>query len=122
MIAIWNKGTTIKREDVASKVPLQIVAPANAEILEIQLLYTDEANNIQYTFSDNRKKIIIDFEYLAKNEGVVMKLFHTCGEKESLKVHCALRSGIKIQSGITVWAANHELTCRIDVVFDVVTE
>lgn len=96
MVAIWNKGITIKHEDVATKVPLQIVAPDDAEILEMQPLYADEANNIQYNRSDDKKKVHIDFEYLAKNDGIVLKIFHTCREGESLKVYCALNSGVKI--------------------------
>lgn len=95
-VAIWNKGITIKREDVASKVPLQVVVPDNTEILEVQALYVNEANNIQYTLSEDHRKIKIDFDYLAKDEGVVLKFFHTCGEGSSIKVHCALKSGVKI--------------------------
>ncbi|MBR1449262.1 MAG: hypothetical protein IJ588_11030 [Prevotella sp.] len=92
-VAIWNAGTTIKREDVATKDPLHISMSDDAEILEAQLLFSEKQNDITWQLSDDKKSIVIDFEYLAKKEGFVMKVFHTGTKSNSLTAGCSLTSG-----------------------------
>ena len=85
-LAIWNAGTTIKREDVATKDPLHITAKNNTQILEAQLLYAEKQNDVKWNLNNDGKQILIDFEYLAHNEGMVLKVFHTGTDTSDLSI------------------------------------
>lgn len=95
-IAIWNTGETLKREHVATKVPLHIKVADDAEILSVQKLYADEKNNVTFLLSEDRKTVKFDFDFLAKNEGFVVKVFHTAGKQRNpLQVKGALQNGLE---------------------------
>ena len=93
MLALWNDGTTIKREDIATKAPFHLIAIEGAEILEVHLLFSEKKNDVTYSLSADKKNIDIDFEYLAHNDGLVMKVFHTGTSPGALKIGGSLTSG-----------------------------
>ena len=68
----------------------------DAEILSVQKLYADEKNNVTFLLSEDRKTVKFDFDFLAKNEGFVVKVFHTAGEqRHPLQVKGALQNGLE---------------------------
>src|SRR5258706_3954620 len=78
-IALWNSGKeAIRKEDIAEKEPIQILAINSNDILEAKIIYQkNEANNFSLTLRQQAKKILIDFDYFDKDEGIIVQIFHT---------------------------------------------
>ncbi len=92
-VAVWNAGTTIKREDVATKAPFHLTATGETEILEVLLLFAEDKNDVAWSLSEDRKNLVLSFDYLAHNDGFVMKVFHTGTKAGDLKIEGCLTSG-----------------------------
>lgn len=83
-IAFWNGGyQVINKSDIAEKNPIMISADNGSKILKINLLYiTSEVNNIELLKQEQNKNYLLQFDYLAKNEGCTIEVLHTGGHKD----------------------------------------
>lgn len=78
-IAFWNIGNeVINKYDVAETDPIRFVIKDESEILDAQIDFAKkQANKFLVKVSEDKKHILIDFEYFAKNEGITIKVYHT---------------------------------------------
>ena len=91
--ALWNTGITLNKEDIAERDPIRITTNNEAEILEVQELYSEDQNNYRCEISEDKHTINMSFDYFAKNQGVVLKIFHTGTGSFDLSVKGALKNG-----------------------------
>lgn len=77
-IAFWNHGKlTINNNDIAKAKPIKIFMKANGRILDAELLKViNPANMIQIYLQENRKELVLNFDYLDKNDGCVIQIIH----------------------------------------------
>lgn len=94
----WNKGKdAIKRGDIASKNPIKISIDPEYVILDAFIeKRTDEDNNFTLTLSPDGKSILIEFEFMEKNDGISLKLTHTAPDSKKFSVTGKVISGSKI--------------------------
>ena len=115
-VAVWNAGTTIKREDVATKAPFHLTSNGETEILEVLLLFSEAKNDVSWSLSEDRKNIDLSFEYLSHNDGFVMKVFHTGSKAGSLKIGGSLTSGRDLsRSEWRMFSLARNLSSRISI-------
>lgn len=77
---IWNSGNTvINRGDVAQLSKLRFEMESGEKILNTAIIkYSNEVNDANISSSEKSLDLAyVSFEYLAKNEGVVIELLHT---------------------------------------------
>ena len=100
-IAFWNNGTdTINRTDIPSNDVFSITINSNYDILDANITKViNESNNTKIILSENKKAITIDFEYLDKNEGFILQLFHNTANSENLKINGSIKGFGKISKG-----------------------
>lgn len=98
-IAIWNDGDeTIRHEDVALVDPIRIETIGNVEILEAKIVYEkQEANKFILDIDSSKKKLIINFDYFDRNEGIILQIFHTGQTEDELSVNGTIKGFGKIQ-------------------------
>lgn len=94
--ALWNTGITLNKEDIAAKDPIHIITNDDVEVLEVQTVYAEPENNFEFTISEDKRIITFNFDYLAKSQGIVLKIFHTGKNSNSLNVRGSLKNGKKI--------------------------
>lgn len=97
-LAFWNSGKqTLKYKDhIAEKDPFRIVLDDEGEILDYDLLYQKEANEIKPILKDNRI-IYIPFNYFSHNEGFVLKIYHTGKSGEQIEMRGSLKEDAFIE-------------------------
>lgn len=97
-LAFWNSGKqTLKYNDhIAEKDPFRIELHEEGEILDYELLYQKEANDIKPILKDNRI-IYIPFNYFSHNEGFVIKIYHTGKTGEQIEMHGSLKEDAIIE-------------------------
>lgn len=95
-IAIWNSGNVVlNHDDFASEGKLCIISKDETEILYAEIISeSDSMNQFEINQIDNHK-IIIDFEYIEKRNGIVIQLIHT-GESSDLDLCCKIKGGNQI--------------------------
>lgn len=109
--ALWNTDLTLNRSDIAEKDPIRIEVVGDSEILEVQTLYSEHQNGFECKVSEDNKVLDIDFDFFAKNQGVVLKIFHTGKNSLDLAVKGSLKNGLCIKkSQITL---NHFIPLRL---------
>ena len=98
---IWNSGNVdIRREDIASERPLMIHNIGSASILDANIIVeTDSTNHFSVDIIDS-DKIIIDFEYANKKDGIVVQVIHT-GDWEDLAVDYKIKGGEPIRNFVS---------------------
>ena len=92
--ALWNNGNSIKKSDMAVNSPICICVKDNERIIDAQILHAEKENGFKIEESEN--KIIIKFDFIAKNQGIVLKIFHTGIGDDVLKTTGAFNDGRKI--------------------------
>jgi hypothetical protein len=87
-VLFFNKGTeVINREDIVNIEPLRIVPKEKVEILDAKILQANkDANQFSISFDKQKNQVFIDFEYLYKNQGVVIQVIHTGLSSEDLEI------------------------------------
>ena len=96
-IALWNDGITLKREDISAKSPFRVeLCQEDSEILDCFLSYSEKENDVTLQIAEDRKSIILDFDYLAKKQGFVLKTLHTGQGSKALNVDGAMKNEGKI--------------------------
>ncbi|RNI30933.1 hypothetical protein EFA69_06480 [Rufibacter immobilis] len=76
---IWNSGNvTIRRDDIASKDPLRIAIVNEGGFLDYQVVReVNKVNDFTVTPIANGRELLIDFEYLDHNDGIIIQTYHT---------------------------------------------
>lgn len=77
--AFWNAGReTISNQDIVKNDPTRLAIKGKGEILDAKVLYANNSSN-QFTLELNKEKnaIFINFDYVDKNDGIIMQILHT---------------------------------------------
>jgi hypothetical protein len=99
----WNNGTeTIHRDNIPHKDKFSITIKDGNYILDKSIInVTNKANKIDPILSNDKKKIDIDFEYLDKGNGFILKIFHTGEKYNDFDVNGSIMGFGKISKGFT---------------------
>lgn len=100
-LAIWNNGSDILNyEDFAHSDPLKITVkdPYKIFMFEVDFI-KDKCNNLLVKSSEDRRAILISFEYLNKYDGFVLKIYHNGLKEEDVEVHGTIKGFGKIPNG-----------------------
>jgi hypothetical protein len=86
-LGFWNAGNeTINNNDIAS---------VNAQILEFEVMIANNnANNFIVKLNETTNCIEITFDYIDKNDGLVLKIYHTGNTSSDLVLTGSIR-GVK---------------------------
>ncbi len=87
-IAILNRGRkSIRREDVSTSEPIQIHISEGYKILDAKFIsIIEKANQFNIRLTKDRSHFIVDFEYMDKDQGVVIQMFHTGLSDEDIEI------------------------------------
>lgn len=104
-VAFWNEGITLKKEEIPSKSPFRVeLTNEEAQILDAYVEYAEEENDVSCEILEGGKQVIIHFEYLAKNQGMVLKILHTGRGSMDLEVKGSMKNLGKLrQSELLHW-------------------
>ncbi|MBK7222870.1 MAG: hypothetical protein IPH94_16625 [Saprospiraceae bacterium] len=99
-IALWNRGNeVINYSDVAPRNLLQIKMLNSKQILDAQIKYTkNNNNNFTIQISEDKKSLIIKFDYFFQNEGVVLEIFHNGTSGKEIIIDGSLKEVPHIKS------------------------
>jgi predicted ATP-dependent endonuclease of OLD family len=94
-IVFWNKGReTIDKEDVVNADPISIHIKDGYNILDHDIIGKNEkTNNFSLSESSDKSSINIDFDYIDKNNGIVIQILHTGKSSEDIEF-CGRMKGI----------------------------
>lgn len=96
--AIWNSGnTTIKKGDIVKKEPLRIISKGSADILEVSILMENDTSNEFVIDLINEKLAEIYFDYMDKNNGIVVQVIHN-GLSSDLCIEGKIKGGKGIKN------------------------
>lgn len=97
-LAFWNKGkVTIDKNIIADKDPITINIINGATILDYEIQFSNKANNVILNLSPQGNSISVDFDFLAYNQGFVVKLYHTGTLDTDIILDGSLKTGDKIK-------------------------
>ncbi len=87
-IVFWNAGSeTIDKEDIVKADPITINIKDGYKILDQKIIATNnETNNFSLSGSIDQSNVNINFEYIDKNDGIVVQLIHTGNFDKDIKV------------------------------------
>lgn len=88
-IAFWNNGRkTISITDIATTEPLKVrCLDADAEILDASIIQVkNSANQFALVELAAGKEYSVNFEYLDKNEGIVIQVIHTGDRRDAISL------------------------------------
>ncbi|MGV8135983.1 MAG: hypothetical protein AB2L20_12270 [Mangrovibacterium sp.] len=96
-IAIWNAGRgTINDSDISPKDQFRIEIEKDNEIIDYELIYEkNQANGFSLVRLDERR-IGVTFDYFDYNEGIIVRIYHTASDSDSL----GIRGSFKGTKGI----------------------
>lgn len=94
-ICIWNAGKkVINYSDFATGSPLLISIKNGEKILDANILYTKEKlNKLKITVAPDNSSISVTFEFLGKNDGVIIQVFHTGKHDSVFSISGKLKEG-----------------------------
>lgn len=97
-ISIWNSGReTINKSDFVVRDPLIIDCQGDGIIYDFKIEYADERNAVSVTKIDS-KNLKIDFDYLDKNQGLLLSVFHST-DSSNLILKGSFKGARKIEVG-----------------------
>ncbi len=98
-IVIYNLGkSSIRRNDIAEKDKLRI------ELLQGRILTSEikfqvnQINGYNIKTSNDRKTITIDFDFMERLEGLVIRMFHTAKNDSEIEIKGTIIGGRKVKS------------------------
>lgn len=97
-VAIWNDGRdTISFVDVAHADPLKICIDKEYDILDAEILFQrNSANDFNLLISNDKKSVLIKFDFFDFEEGVIIQLAHTGNSSDDIKLLGTIKSVKKI--------------------------
>ncbi|MCH7826483.1 MAG: hypothetical protein IIC75_00690 [Bacteroidetes bacterium] len=99
-IAIWNRGNdVINKSDVAPMNPISLKVDKHFEILNAKISYIkNKTNNFSITVSEDRKSILLDFDYFYKNDGLTIDVYHTGFLNDSIYLDGTIKDAPKFSN------------------------
>ena len=95
-LAIWNNGkSTIYPSDFLKGAPLSVYAVDKSEILKMEIVYYSNKLSEFKINSTGNNRFKMTFNYLEKNEGVILKIVHTGSSSKSITVNCHIKGDKK---------------------------
>ncbi|WP_407281591.1 hypothetical protein V7O61_12505 [Methanolobus sp. WCC1] len=78
-ICFWNGGKeTINSHDIPTSSPLKLTSTGDYKILDANILeISNKSNNFRCSLSSDLSEVPLFFDYIDKNDGVVIQLMHT---------------------------------------------
>lgn len=97
-VIFWNEGKeTIHQNDIATAKPLQIMIKNKCKIISSKIIYTKKSENLfEINLSEDNSYIDVNFEYIDKNEGIVIQILHTGRSRDDILYEGALK-GCKLK-------------------------
>jgi len=93
-LAIWNNADNpIYSSDLLKTVPISIRTIDNSEILDVQTVFFSNKSNSFNITNISKNFFKITFKYLKKKEGILLKIFHTGADSESIVANCSIKDG-----------------------------
>lgn len=88
-IAIWNKGKEpIRASDIAVNAPITVKIDDKFQILDCNIIFKKhKVNDFKTKISNDKKSIIVSFDYFDFEEGLIMEVFHTGNTSNDLQVN-----------------------------------
>lgn len=125
-IAFWNNGASLRPSDIAPNAPICIKTKKNdIEILEFQKVFSENKNNIRnIQISKDSKSITFDFDFFAKNEGMVLNVFHTGNSSKDIEVDGSLINGehvTKSKKNVHFYSKKTRLLFSIMLIISIIT-
>lgn len=98
-VAFWNAGReTISSSDISGKDTLRLEIDDKYEFLSCDILsQSKEANSFNLQITEDRKTILLKFDYIDYREGVVMRIRHTGSSSEDIKIKGSIKAAPMIQ-------------------------
>ena len=97
--AFWNAGKeTIKEEDIVKFDPIKISVSENLTIYDYKIEIQDEKNNIRIEQKKD-SSLLLAFDYLDKNDGVLFTIYHNGKNSDEIKVSGTCMGAFKITIG-----------------------
>lgn len=92
-LVFWNAGSeTITSSDVPAAAPFQIALSEDAEFLSYSLEFVKRNSNaISMTLDDSKKNLLVEFDYLDKDDGFVVELLHTGLNDNAIKMQAIFK-------------------------------
>jgi len=97
-IAIWNAGSdTIRDQDIASADPMKICIKEGNKILDVKTIYEkNPSNQFCCTIAKDQSHVLLNFDYIDKNEGAVIQILHTGQSSEDIEIYGTIKGFGKI--------------------------
>jgi hypothetical protein len=102
-VAFWNDGSeTISSGDVAPLNPIKICCSGTTDFLGIEIVYKKNlANNFSLSPITSSKEptkhlqneLFINFDYIDKDEGIILQIFHTGKTGEEIQIQGSIKGG-----------------------------
>lgn len=98
-VAFWNAGKeTISNTDISGNDKLRLEIKEDFEFLSCDIVtQTKKANNFRCCIEADKKTILLEFDYLDFDEGVVLKIRHTGSSNEDVYVSGSIKGVPLIQ-------------------------
>lgn len=97
-LIFWNDGNkTILDTDIASSDPFVVEGIEGVKILEVEKIFEkNKTNKFEVEVLEDGKKLAINFEYVDKNEGIIIQIVHTGKTSQDIKVGGTIKGVGKI--------------------------
>lgn len=97
-IAFWNTGgETIDKDDIIRADPIVISIKNDFKILDFKIIAMDnKTNNFQLARNEDQSNVNINFDYIDKNDGIVIQLIHTGYSNNDIDIHGRLKGAGEI--------------------------
>lgn len=102
-ILFWNAGSdTIDNRDIASSDPITVHVKEDYKILDSKILHEkNKANNFSITTYSDQSYILLEFDYIDKDEGAVIQLIHTGRSGKDIEVQGTVKgAGAPIRKSV----------------------
>lgn len=110
-VAFWNGGReTINNQDIVGSDPPRVRAKEGCRILSAQILYATPANQFGLEMAEDQSNVIFNFNYIDKDEGMIVQLFHTGKSSEDAEVCGRIKGAGTITR---VYTENPSLSLRV---------
>jgi hypothetical protein len=110
-VALWNGGReTINDRDIVSIDPPRARAKEGCKILSAQVLYATPTNQFGLEMAEDHSNVVFNFDYMDKDEGMVVQLFHTGISSRDVEVCGKIKGAGQITR---VYVENPSISLRI---------
>ncbi|MBT9449799.1 hypothetical protein ICN84_06880 [Akkermansia glycaniphila] len=99
VLTFKNKGRqSIRRSDILKENPLRVILSQNCEILDYKLSSISSSDIcVQMQLSENRRMLMIAFNYLEKDGEFTINIFHTGSADNDISLKCKILDAPKIR-------------------------